>query len=46
MRSCRGSGSTRAVARRHFGIKSDLATYGKIIGGGMPIGVTQGALGS
>jgi glutamate-1-semialdehyde aminotransferase len=27
----------------HFGIKADLATYGKIIGGGMPIGVVAGS---
>jgi glutamate-1-semialdehyde aminotransferase len=26
----------------HFGIRADLATYGKIIGGGMPIGVVAG----
>jgi glutamate-1-semialdehyde aminotransferase len=27
----------------HFGIRADLATYGKIIGGGMPIGVVAGS---
>ncbi|HMG55260.1 MAG TPA: aminotransferase class III-fold pyridoxal phosphate-dependent enzyme [Kofleriaceae bacterium] len=27
----------------HFGIKADLATYSKIIGGGMPIGVVAGS---
>lgn len=27
----------------HFDIKADLATYGKIIGGGMPIGVVTGS---
>jgi glutamate-1-semialdehyde aminotransferase len=27
----------------HFGITADLATYGKIIGGGMPIGVVAGS---
>ncbi len=27
----------------HFGIKADLATYGKVIGGGMPIGVVAGS---
>jgi glutamate-1-semialdehyde aminotransferase len=27
----------------HFGVKADLATYGKIIGGGMPIGVVTGS---
>jgi glutamate-1-semialdehyde 2,1-aminomutase len=26
-------------AQRHFGIEADLATYGKIVGGGLPIGV-------
>ena len=26
-----------------FGVKADLATYGKIIGGGMPIGVVAGS---
>src|SRR6266576_2506571 len=26
----------------HFDIKADLATYGKIIGGGLPIGVVAG----
>src|SRR6185295_7467028 len=25
-------------AQAHFGIKADLATYGKIVGGGIPIG--------
>ncbi|WP_411818966.1 aminotransferase class III-fold pyridoxal phosphate-dependent enzyme [Hyphococcus formosus] len=29
-------------AQEYFGIKADLATYGKIIGGGMPIGVVAG----
>jgi glutamate-1-semialdehyde aminotransferase len=27
----------------HFGIKADLATYGKIIGGGLPIGAIAGS---
>lgn len=27
----------------HFGIRADLATYGKIIGGGMPIGIVTGS---
>jgi len=27
----------------HFGVTADLATYGKIIGGGMPIGVVAGS---
>ncbi len=30
-------------AQAHFGIRGDLATYGKIIGGGMPIGVLAGS---
>jgi glutamate-1-semialdehyde-2,1-aminomutase len=29
-------------AQAWFGIKADLATYGKIVGGGMPIGVIAG----
>lgn len=29
-------------AQEFFGVKADLATYGKIIGGGMPIGVVAG----
>lgn len=29
-------------AQEYFGIRADLATYGKIIGGGMPIGVIAG----
>ncbi len=29
-------------AQAHFGIKADLATYGKIVGGGMPIGIVTG----
>ncbi|HEY1298590.1 MAG TPA: amino acid adenylation domain-containing protein, partial [Chloroflexota bacterium] len=29
-------------AQEHFGVRADLATYGKIIGGGMPIGVVAG----
>ncbi len=35
-RSCVGG------AQEHFGIRADLATYGKIIGGGMPIGAIGG----
>jgi len=27
----------------HFGIRADLATYGKVLGGGMPIGVVAGS---
>ncbi|MET1255845.1 amino acid adenylation domain-containing protein [Aliikangiella maris] len=30
-------------AQGYFGIQADLATYGKVIGGGMPIGVIAGA---
>ena len=29
-------------AQAYFGIKADMATYGKVIGGGMPIGVLAG----
>ncbi|QDE89543.1 hypothetical protein BHS06_11545 [Myxococcus xanthus] len=29
-------------AQAHFGVRADLATYGKVIGGGMPIGVIAG----
>ncbi len=29
-------------AQAHFGIQADLATYGKLIGGGLPIGVVAG----
>ena len=29
-------------AQAHFGIRADLATYGKVIGGGMPIGAVAG----
>ena len=29
-------------AQEYFGVEADLATYGKVIGGGMPIGVLAG----
>jgi len=29
-------------AQEYFGVKADLGTYGKIVGGGMPIGVIAG----
>jgi glutamate-1-semialdehyde aminotransferase/acyl carrier protein len=29
-------------AQAHYGVEADLATYGKIVGGGMPIGVVAG----
>jgi glutamate-1-semialdehyde aminotransferase len=29
-------------AQEHFGIRADLASYGKIIGGGLPVGVVAG----
>jgi glutamate-1-semialdehyde aminotransferase len=29
-------------AQEHFGIKADIATYGKVVGGGMSIGVIAG----
>jgi amino acid adenylation domain-containing protein len=30
-------------AQEHFGVKADLATYGKVVGGGMPIGILTGS---
>jgi amino acid adenylation domain-containing protein len=30
-------------AQEYFGVRADLATYGKIVGGGMPIGVLAGS---
>ncbi|HEU4321543.1 MAG TPA: MupA/Atu3671 family FMN-dependent luciferase-like monooxygenase [Roseiflexaceae bacterium] len=29
-------------AQAHFGVQADLVTYGKVVGGGMPIGVVAG----
>ena len=29
-------------AQEHFGVRADLASYGKVVGGGMPIGVVAG----
>ncbi len=29
-------------AQKHFGVQADIVTYGKIVGGGMPIGVVAG----
>ncbi len=29
-------------AQAHFGVRADIATYGKVIGGGMPFGVVAG----
>jgi amino acid adenylation domain-containing protein len=29
-------------AQAHFGVRADLATYGKVVGGGLPIGVVTG----
>ena len=29
-------------AQAHFGVQADLVTYGKIVGGGMPIGIAAG----
>ena len=29
-------------AQAHFGIEADIATYGKIVGGGLPIGIVAG----
>lgn len=31
-----------AGAQEYFGVQADIATYGKVIGGGMPIGVVAG----
>ena len=30
-------------AQEYFGVKADLGTYGKVIGGGMPIGIVGGS---
>ncbi len=30
-------------AQAHFGVKADLATYGKVVGGGLPIGIIAGS---
>ncbi|HEX4964088.1 MAG TPA: MupA/Atu3671 family FMN-dependent luciferase-like monooxygenase [Thermoanaerobaculia bacterium] len=30
-------------AQAHFGVRADLATYGKVVGGGFPIGVVAGS---
>ncbi len=30
-------------AQEYFGVKADLTTYGKVLGGGMPIGVVAGS---
>src|SRR5581483_4969229 len=30
-------------AQEYFGVRADLATYGKVLGGGMPIGVVAGS---
>jgi len=30
-------------AQEHFGVRADLATYGKVIGGGLPIGIVAGS---
>jgi amino acid adenylation domain-containing protein len=37
-----GFRSTPGGAQEWFGVKADLATYGKVIGGGFPIGVIAG----
>ena len=29
-------------AQEYFGVKADIATYGKVVGGGMPIGILTG----
>ncbi len=38
-----GFRSTPGGAQEWFGVKADLATYGKVIGGGFPIGVIAGS---
>jgi natural product biosynthesis luciferase-like monooxygenase protein/amino acid adenylation domain-containing protein len=30
-------------AQAHFGVRADIATYGKVVGGGLPIGVVAGS---
>jgi len=30
-------------AQSHFGVKADMITYGKVIGGGMPVGIVSGS---
>src|SRR6185369_9073256 len=30
-------------AQEHFGVRADLASYGKVLGGGLPIGVVAGS---
>ncbi|WP_295621671.1 type I polyketide synthase [Chamaesiphon sp. GL140_3_metabinner_50] len=30
-------------AQEYFGVKADIATYGKVVGGGMPIGILAGS---
>ena len=37
-----GFRSSKAGAQEYFGIQSDLTTFGKIIGGGMPVGAYGG----
>jgi amino acid adenylation domain-containing protein/non-ribosomal peptide synthase protein (TIGR01720 family) len=32
----------RGGAQAHFGVQADIVTYGKIVGGGMPLGVVAG----
>ena len=32
-------------AQEHFGVRADIATYGKVIGGGLPIGAIAGRAG-
>ncbi|MGC4014551.1 MAG: aminotransferase class III-fold pyridoxal phosphate-dependent enzyme [Luteolibacter sp.] len=42
MRSLPASAAPPGGAQAYFGVEADLATYGKVIGGGMPIGVLAG----
>ena len=39
MRYSSGSGSLSGGAKEYFGVQPDLITYGKSLGGGLPVGV-------
>ena len=41
-RSSRASASHPGGAQALFGVRADIATYGKVVGGGLPIGVVAG----
>ena len=40
--ACRSSGLARGGAQERFGITPDLSTFGKVIGGGLPVGAFGG----